>query len=614
MNGYRISLRFKLALPVSIFVFLMLILLTHTTIRVVRDFVVEAFQSQISLESDSFAKSVRSSFLFQNYTFLQFHLDALAARPEVYGVQIVDSEGQPILQAPVFRKLPLVKERFSGARTLFGGQSLLAILFRVDEPSPGKRFQREFPDLFVASTPLFRDSKELGRVQTFYTAHRVNNTIRQIYRKRILFSFLGALGMAFLTSAVTYLAIRPLFRLLYTVQDILRGRMSVRARIHSGDEIQDLAEAFNEMLNRLEQSMQSLRLRTEALEESEEKYRALVENASDVIWLLSPKGEIAFINQGFEGLEREDLLKDGLSLFLSFHTDESIQRFNLALNQVRKEKIPVNHVATVFHHPQTHREIYYSTNLTPVLTHRRELKAIQAVSRDVTELKRIEIMKERLIRDVAHELKTPVAKFQMTLNWLDQEFRKEKNNEHYLELTGLMKRNAELLMSMIMEIMNLSRLEAGTERLERKPCDLVQILSRVCDDMEPLVHEKKLAIEKRFNSQSVPLTGDPAMLYRLFTNLIVNALKFTAQGKITIEAKKNKEEVRVCVSDTGVGLEQRDLKKVFDRFYQKSPATPGMGIGLALAQEIAVLHGGRIWAESDGLGKGSTFIVELPLT
>ncbi len=612
MNGYRISLRYKLALPVSVFVFLMLILLTHTTIRVVRDFVVEAFQGQISIQVEDFTKAIRSSFLFRNYTYLQFHLDAVASRPEVYGVEVVDREGLPILQAPIFRKLPVLKNHISGTHALFPGQSLLSILFQPERIS-SEGGQGEFPDLFVAASPIFREGKELGNVQIFYTAHNVHDQIRRIYRKRIFFSFLGAMVMALLTSTVTWLAIRPLFRLRVTVLDILKGRMGVRAKIHSGDEIEDLAGAFNEMLNRLEHSLRNLQLRTEALEESEERYRALVENASDVIWLLSPAGQIIFLNQAFEGLRREDLLKEGLPLFLSFHTDESILHFNTALNQVKKEKVPVDHVATVFHHPQSRRQIYYSTNLTPVFTHGRELKAIQAVSRDVTELKRIEVMKERLIRDVAHELKTPVAKFQMTLNWLDQEFQKEKAGERYKELVGLMKRNADLLMSMIAEVMNLSRLEAGTEPLARKPCDLGQILSQVCEDMDPLIQEKKLSLEKRLDGQSIPFEGDAAMLYRLFTNLVVNALKFTPQGRIVVEAQKNKKEVRIRVSDTGVGLEKGDLEKVFDRFYQKSAATPGMGIGLALAREIAVLHGGRIWAESEGPGKGSRFIVEFPL-
>ena len=611
MASYRISLKYKLALPVSVLVFGILLLLSHTTIRLVRDFVLEAFQAQISAEADTFARTIRSSFFLQNYPHLQARLDGLAAREEVYGAEIVDREGMPILQSPVFRKLPTIQGGTFGANRLFAYQSLLAVLFRLDGIRSEDRV-REFPDLFVVASPFYRDAKEYGRLQIFFTSRPVNEKIRGIYRKRILFSFLAALGIAFLTSALTWLAIRPLFRLKKTVQDILKGQIGVRAKIHSFDEIEDLADAFNEMLGRLEQSVRNLRLRTDALEESEEKYRALVENATDVIWLLSAEGKIIFANQGFAGLSREALLREGLPLFFSFNEEDSIQRFNAALDEVKNEKKPVDHVTTVLHQPRTHGEVYYSTNLTPVFTHGNRLKAIQAVSRDVTELKRIEMMKERLIRDVAHELKTPVAKFQMSLNWLEREFKKSNEAQHYRELVDLMKRNADLLMSMIMEIMNLSRLEAGTEQLEKKPCELNGIIKRVCEDIEPLIQGKKLGLEKKLSAQPLSLGGDETMLYRLFSNLLVNAMKFTPLGKVSIQSEKEEDQIRITVKDTGIGLEKEDLGRVFDRFFQKTPATHGMGIGLALAREIVILHGGRIWAESEGLGKGSSFIVEFP--
>lgn len=612
MTGYRISLKYKLALPVSVLVFGILLLLSHTTIRLVRDFVLEAFQAQITAETETFARTIRGSFFLQNYAHLQARLDALATREEVYGAQIVDREKMPILQSPVFRKLPTVQESVFGAQRLFTYQSLLAVLFNLEGIRPEEKV-KEFPDLFVASSPFYRNAREYGRLQIFFTSRQVNEKIRRIYQKRILFSLLAALGIAFLTSALTWLAIRPLFRLKKTVQDILKGQIGVRAKIHSFDEIEDLADAFNEMLARLEQSMRNLHLRTDALEESEEKYRALVENATDVIWLLSPEGKIIFANQGFAGLSRNDLLREGLPLLLSFHEEDSIQRFNAALEEVKNQRKPVDHVTTVMHQPRAHGEVYYSTNLTPVFTQGNKLKAIQAVSRDVTELKRIEMMKERLIRDVAHELKTPVAKFQMSLSWLEREFRKAGQVEQYQELVDLMKRNADLLMTMIMEIMNLSRLEAGTEQLERKPCELNAIIKHVCDDVEPLIQEKKLSLEKKLSSARLPFEGDETMLYRLFSNLVVNATKFTPLGKVSVLSEKRGNQIRITVSDTGIGLEEEDLERVFDRFFQKTPATHGMGIGLALAREIVILHGGRIWAESEGLGKGSHFIVEFPL-
>jgi signal transduction histidine kinase len=102
------------------------------------------------------------------------------------------------------------------------------------------------------------------------------------------------------------------------------------------------------------------------------------------------------------------------------------------------------------------------------------------------------------------------------------------------------------------------------------------------------------------------------MLYRVFINLIENALKFTETGKITLTSRREDGQIHVEVSDTGIGLEKGDLDKIFERFFQKAPSVLGVGVGLAISRNIVVLHHGRIWAESQGLGKGTTVKVEFP--
>lgn len=589
-KGYTVSLRYKLALPVWIFVFLILVLLTHTTLRLIRSFVLDAFEGRILSEVETFAESINPDFLLKDFKTLKAHFHRARERSDILGLRIEDREGMVILSSeprPDFSAPSPFRVPLLGVRPLSSG-------------------------VYMVAVPLGLGGQERGRLRVFFSSRDVDVKVRAIYRERIFTSFLAGLAIAVITAAWTWITIRPLFRLSSTVRQILKGQTEARAQIHTGDEIEDLAEAFNEMVGRLQQSLKNLRARSEALEESEEKYRVLVENASDVIWLLSPEGEIVFLSQGFSGFNRSALLREGLPLFLSFHPDDSIEKFQGALDQVKKNKTPVSHLATVYHHPQTRNDVFYSTNLTPVLTRTGEIKAIQAVSRDVTELKRIEMMKDRLIRDVAHELKTPVAKFQMTLKWLEKEMKRNGEYTSYKEVLELMQRNADLLMAIIMEVMDLSRMESGADQADRRPCDLNQILRRVCDDLEPIVKAKNLLLERKFSSAPMPFEGDEQMLYRLFSNLVINAAKFTPEGTIKVESREKNGALVASVSDTGIGIEKEDLERVFDRFYQKTPATHGMGIGLALAREIAHAHGVKIWAESEGPGRGSTFIVEFP--
>ena len=102
------------------------------------------------------------------------------------------------------------------------------------------------------------------------------------------------------------------------------------------------------------------------------------------------------------------------------------------------------------------------------------------------------------------------------------------------------------------------------------------------------------------------------MLYRVFANLITNATKFTPDGTITVGSSIRGNDICVEVADTGIGVEADSLEKIFEAFFQKTPSTPGIGVGLTISKEIVVLHEGEIWVESGGAGKGSTFKVIFP--
>ena len=559
---FHLSLRYKLALPVLVLVSLMILILFHTTFNTVRSLVTERSEARLQAIAEVFSETVKVPLILHNQQVLLANIEWMASRPDVMEVRVEDAEGVIVggnQQRSTYASLPqdVIERNFYGVKRLG-------------------------PDLYAAAVPIQAHDRRLGRVLVLFHHLGFEQELRNIFEDRLLVAFIMAISLALLTAGAAWLAIRPLFTLKRTAEQILAGDLKARAEIHSFDEIEDLGNAFNEMVARLARSLDNLRNRTEALEESEEKYRLIVENAGDIIFALTPQGDMILLNRGFSGCTREELLVDGLPLFLALHNEDSRKKFQEALEELAQIKKQVSNLATTHIHRGSGAEIYYLTNLTPVLDHDGNIKLVQGVMRDVTELRRIELMKESLIRDVAHELKTPTAKFEMAVSWFEKEIEKNSEMEKYRQVLDMLKNNTDRLMRTITSIMDLSKLESGMDRSVKADIDLNEVLEQVRQDMEPICKQKKIKLETHLSKKPLAMKGDRDMLYRLFLNLIGNSVKFTEIGSITLRSGLEDGFIRVHVTDTGLGIEKGDLERIFDRFVQKTASSMGIGVGLTI--------------------------------
>jgi two-component system sensor histidine kinase ResE len=176
---------------------------------------------------------------------------------------------------------------------------------------------------------------------------------------------------------------------------------------------------------------------------------------------------------------------------------------------------------------------------------------------------------------------------------------------------------AERMHRMVLDLLDLARLDAGIADLKRAPVDLTALLNSVGERFAPQAHQAGVTLEIR--SGGLPaITGDGDRLAQVFTNLVDNALKFTPRGgSISLKASAIKREMLISVSDTGAGIPAGAQAHIFDRFYQADSSRRGgekhgAGLGLAIAREIVQAHGGRISVRSR-LGEGTSFDVFLPL-
>lgn len=227
-------------------------------------------------------------------------------------------------------------------------------------------------------------------------------------------------------------------------------------------------------------------------------------------------------------------------------------------------------------------------------------------------LEQTETLRRELIGDVAHELRTPLTTIKGTVEaLLDGVLPPEA--ETFQEIY----READRMQRLVADLQELSRVEAGAYRLNLQPVALSTLCATVSGMLAHQFVEKGVAVAVAIPENLPKIQADEDRLNQVLTNLIGNALQYTPSGgQVTITARRQGDEIWVTVQDTGIGIPAEALPHLFDRFYRvdksRSRAGGGSGIGLTIAKFFVEAHGGRIWAESEGIGMGSTFTFALP--
>ena len=347
---------------------------------------------------------------------------------------------------------------------------------------------------------------------------------------------------------------------------------------------------------------------------------AIVDSSDDAIVSKDLNGTVMTWNRAAErmfGYTAAEMI--GRPILIIIPADR-IGEEDYVLDCVRRG-VGVDHYETERRHKDGHR-VLVSLTVSPIRAADGTLLGASKIARDIgerkrlmAELERANRVKDEFLATLSHELRTPLNAILGYSRLLRGEMMDEVGRTRAIET---IERNATALAQLVSDVLDVSRIISGKMRFDVEPCDIATIVTSAADSIVPAAMAKRIELRQQLDRDTGLVAGDPNRLQQVFWNVLSNAVKFTPEGgRIDVITARVGTAARISVRDTGRGIDASLLPHVFERFHQGDSSTTrsvgGLGLGLAIVRHYVELHGGRVWAESDGLGAGATFTIELPL-
>jgi len=449
--------------------------------------------------------------------------------------------------------------------------------------------------LIYLAVPIVRDGEQLGAARVALPSDQFAGWLRNIVVAVVAALGIAALAIAALSAILAGVITRPLSELIQTARRIAQGDLAARAPEHAGGEIAELSHAFNEMTTTLQANI-------EAIEAERARLSAIVEHLTDGILIVDDQGQLALINNAAErllGTPRDRLLNRPYALAVRDHDLAEV------IAQAHSGDEPVRRLFEIGQPRRYVEAVAYSIphRATPVVV----------ILRDVTELRRTDMIRRDFVANVSHELRTPIASLKALVETLLDGALEDEEVAH--EFLARMETEVDGLARLVQDLLELSRAESGRLTLSPVAADIRRVAEQVIARLRTQAEPKKLDIRIEIPDGLTPGRFDPERIEQVLVNLVHNAVKFTPPGGIiTVGAAAEDDHLVVWVADTGPGVAPEDRDRIFERFYKtdRSRADAGTGLGLSIARHLVELHGGRIWV--DGTARpGTTIKFTLPL-
>ena len=457
-------------------------------------------------------------------------------------------------------------------------------------------------DMMYVANPIQDDDGNLiGMIRTSLPLNSINETMVVFWRG--LAVFLGIiLVIAAITASILSRSItRPVTDIIKVTKRL--GEKDYSSRVHTevSGEIGVLSQSVNELATNLQNQMR-------ALHENEQQLSTILSNMVSGVMLVNQEGEILMINSAMERF-----LEQHNQHIVGQHYTEFDDNLNLGkyITEVFEDNDKIHEEIT----SENLSKNVFDSHFGPFYGNGWKQRGVIIVLHDITNLKRLEKMRSDFVANVSHELKTPVTSvkgFAETL--LGGEVKDEATARSFLEIIY---NESERLDRLIRELLHLSRIENKVTPLHLNSVDLVSLIHSITQTLSKSISEKSLEVTLPLSTEEVKIEGDSDRLNQILLNLIANSINYTREdGKIDISMEVTEDDVHIFISDTGIGIPEESVPRVFERFYRvdkaRSRNSGGTGLGLAIVKHLVDSHQGDIKVSSIE-GQGTTFTVTFPL-
>jgi two-component system phosphate regulon sensor histidine kinase PhoR len=444
-------------------------------------------------------------------------------------------------------------------------------------------------DMLYAARRVTINNKQYY-LRTSFFVHKMNKLLFEVRAEIIEISvivyLISILGLIFFIKNIS----NPIKQLSEASKKVAEGNFDVKVKIKSNDEIGDLSANFNNMAKRLKKLFYKVNSQKEQLD-------TLISEIQEGLVVLNSRGRIKMYNDSFTSLLKIDnLIGKKLTKLID----------NGNLKDLLEEVISNSKSIT--------REIEVGKRQYLCSTSWIKMKnEVIILFHDISEFHKLELIKKDFVINVSHELRTPLTAIKGFSETLIDEI-ENKEQKHYVEIIS---RHTNRLIRIVNDLLHLSELEQSTISLILEKTSVDVLLNNVYNLFLQKSIEKGIEFILLIENKERILEIDNFRFEQLLINLIDNAFKYTDKGKIKIISKELDDRQIFIIEDTGIGIPQNDINRIFERFYtvdkSRSRRVGGTGLGLSIVKHIVLLHKGNIEIESE-VNKGTRFIISIPFT